>query len=109
MGSHSIRCPTCERLAEAQWRTAPECSRCANARRSYGADGLAVLLAFDGRCDMCGVQTDKPYIDHDHATGRVRGAVCNRCNTYEGYVRARRERGVVICDSELDAYLERSA
>jgi hypothetical protein len=39
-----------------------------------------------GVCDLCGVSlpTDPPYvgsnIDHDHATGAVRGLLCARCN-----------------------------
>jgi len=44
-----------------------------------------------GRCAICGV--DNPQrentkhfsIDHNHSTGKVRGLLCVRCNTFIGY------------------------
>lgn len=40
-----------------------------------------------GRCAICGVMPEKKnllHIDHDHATGRIRGMLCLRCNTALG-------------------------
>lgn len=45
-----------------------------------------------GRCDVCGVSKSGVSngglrLDHDHSTGRVRGLLCNGCNTAVGYAR----------------------
>lgn len=37
-----------------------------------------------GRCAICGYPTSSMRIDHHHETGRIRGLLCNRCNTQEG-------------------------
>lgn len=37
----------------------------------------------EGRCAICG-QHDVLVIDHDHATGLIRGLLCRSCNTCEG-------------------------
>jgi hypothetical protein len=55
--------------------------------------------AAGGACEICrkplslsktdGIET--AFIDHDHATGKVRGVLCNPCNRGIGY----------LCDSRL--------
>lgn len=48
----------------------------------------AMLLRQDGRCAICGDLPDvlkKPLcVDHDHATNKIRGLLCQRCNTGVG-------------------------
>lgn len=36
----------------------------------------------DGRCALCGVKFRALAVDHDHATGLVRGVLCMTCNVY---------------------------
>lgn len=62
-------------------------------KNRYGitvADYDRMLLAQGGRCAIC--KTDKSlgrgrfHVDHDHATGRVRGILCHLCNTALGRI-----------------------
>ena len=69
------------------------CRACTSARarrdhlvRTYGitADDVAAMLeAQDGVCAICRA-ADAAHIDHDHATGAVRGMLCFRCNAALG-------------------------
>jgi hypothetical protein len=59
-------------------------------KQNYGLtveDYNARLVAQGGVCAICG-KTEKGYlrVDHDHATGRVRGLLCNYCNAALGQV-----------------------
>jgi hypothetical protein len=61
--------------------------RLRNQLRKYGLtpEQFAEMLeAQDGRCAICGdtqATTKKRFhVDHCHATGRVRGLLCSRCN-----------------------------
>lgn len=55
-------------------------------RHSYGitlAEYDTILKGQGGGCAVCGVSSSgdrKLSVDHCHATGRVRGLLCNRCN-----------------------------
>jgi|ERR1035437_1039776 hypothetical protein len=39
-----------------------------------------LLMLADDHCMMCGVYGGTEVIDHDHATGKVRGLICISCN-----------------------------
>jgi hypothetical protein len=43
-----------------------------------------LLAAQDGHCALCPntPKTRRLHVDHDHATGRVRGLLCFRCNKF---------------------------
>lgn len=42
-------------------------------------------IASGGRCALCERRTEL-VIDHDHATGKVRGLICAQCNTLLGWL-----------------------
>jgi hypothetical protein len=51
----------------------------------------ALVVAAQGRCDLCGRQDDNSprfglSIDHQHVTQIVRGLLCGPCNQALGYV-----------------------
>ena len=53
----------------------------------------AIIAAQGGRCAICGEAPDTgPQVDHDHATGAVRGVLCTPCNTGLGHFRDSGER-----------------
>lgn len=93
-------CRKCSAQKTREWsKNNPE-KRAAAARRQW----LKVLYGITpefyeslhkaqrGRCAICGglgkrVRSDMRFclhVDHDHATGRIRGLLCNNCNTVLG-------------------------
>lgn len=49
-------------------------------------DVKVILEEQQGSCCICGCDiSKKPYVDHNHATGEVRGLLCNKCNRGLGY------------------------
>lgn len=61
-------------------------------KRYYGMtleDYNAMLSRQSGRCAACGkappVGGKRLYVDHDHATGNVRGLLCQHCNSAIGF------------------------
>jgi hypothetical protein len=69
--------------------------------RRYGisvADYNAMLQAQDGKCAICnsceaGGNSVRFHVDHDHASGSVRGLLCSRCNRLIG---AAEESGTIL-------------
>ena len=47
----------------------------------------AMLIRQYRRCAVCGGEMTPPNVDHDHATGAVRGLLCNPCNQAIGFFR----------------------
>jgi hypothetical protein len=75
--------------------------RLREAKRLYGItpDALQALIdAQGGLCAICGGEpgttgrrggVGRLHIDHNHATGRIRGLLCGYCNTMIGLARER--------------------
>lgn len=62
-------------------------------RRNGGAEIISkpidvqrLWLKACGRCSSCQRETNRLHLDHDHATGIVRGFLCNTCNVALGMV-----------------------
>jgi len=43
-------------------------------------------LMINENCQICNVELTKKCIDHCHSTNKVRGVLCNNCNTSLGLV-----------------------
>jgi hypothetical protein len=39
-----------------------------------------MIEAQGGLCAICAGPLDRPHVDHDHETGKVRGILCFNCN-----------------------------
>ncbi len=84
---HREKNPEEVEAATRRWREGhPENMRMMRNRyklKKYGLtaeDFFAILEGQGGLCAICGDVLDKPYIDHDHDTGEVRGLLCLKCN-----------------------------
>lgn len=86
-------------LAGVKARQTPAVKRAQHLHEKYGIttfDFDDLLAAQGGRCGIC--KTDKPVanrgglangwcVDHDHSTGKIRGVLCQGCNTGLGSFR----------------------
>jgi hypothetical protein len=55
--------------------------------RIRGVQYSAILEAQDGRCAICGKfpTIRRLHVDHSHATGKIRGLLCHKCNVGLGH------------------------
>lgn len=99
-GGLSWQCKDCRRKQDAEIRAKrePGWGRDYWLKRKYGLslDEYEALLAGQGGgCAICGAQDARYHnskrmksalhVDHDHATGTVRGILCNPCNVSLGH------------------------
>lgn len=98
------KCRTCGQLKEitaftkskrSRYGRAFTCKQCRADQeriRKYGItkEEYAEWMKRD-RCDICGIHSTQHngkgrlHLDHDHATGIVRGVLCNSCNAVLGH------------------------
>ena len=95
------KCKDCERKIRQKYYKPHE-----SARRKFklsDEDYTTLIEESQGCCNVCLQPTTKLCIDHNHYTGKVRGVLCNNCNTALGLVGDN-----VITLSKLIRYLEQS-
>lgn len=98
-------CKPCGKEAHSEWLAANaahsrEYSR-RRALRKYGItleEYMVILESQGGRCAICreaergASHQELLHVDHDHATGAVRGLLCFSCNRAIGYLKDSPER-----------------
>ena len=47
----------------------------------------AMIEKQDNKCKICGCDMNKPHVDHNHKTGKVRHLLCHQCNTALGLLK----------------------
>jgi hypothetical protein len=106
-GKPRSRCKACRKAENAVWRADhpdyisdnPVANRARvrrhRIRKRFGIDAPeydAIMKTFGPCCQICGKEEKQPgrngrlSLDHDHATGRLRGAICSNCNLVLGLV-----------------------
>lgn len=91
-GLHTL-CKTCNKKKAAKWKKEnPERARGTDYRRKYGIDYetyTSLLTQQEGSCAICKAKSSESlrgllFVDHCHKTGKVRGLLCQNCNTAIG-------------------------
>jgi len=58
-------------------------------RTTYGLtelDKQRFIEANNGKCACCHTVPKKFVVDHNHLTGKIRGIICQKCNTMIGFI-----------------------
>lgn len=84
-------CYVCKGCHKSYASQLPEKNRDSKLRKAFGIDLEEfnnMLEAQNGLCAICFTNTPKGngtfHVDHDHATGKIRGLLCHHCNTALG-------------------------
>lgn len=83
-GAGNKRCVDCTAKAEKRYVS--------SLKGKYGvspSEYQAMLSVQGNKCYVCrrGPGNRRLCVDHDHATGKVRGLLCGKCNTYLGHIK----------------------
>jgi hypothetical protein len=106
----SAHCKECRRRSEWRERNKEDGKSYSRYKENYLRWNYGISLAqFDAildtqkrLCAICDVYLTRPFVDHNHETGEIRGFVCCRCNTLVGYI----ERGKQGIVGKIYRYLE---
>lgn len=79
--------PTCWSwpVTDAHLERARLIRKCADLGDAYVAATRLIREWQQGRCAVCGGARCDEVLDHDHATGLIRGRLCQSCNLLEGF------------------------
>ncbi len=84
----------------------------------YKIDGWTLqqlLRSQGGACAICGKkllfwpEVRPPSIDHDHATGQVRGVLCQSCNLRVGWFEQAMKNGSQVLTQQVDGFAAKIA
>jgi hypothetical protein len=76
------KCKDCEREVRIKYYKPHHDTR----RKLKISDKIYEELMSNTNCQICNVELTKKCIDHCHSTNKVRGVLCNNCNTALGLV-----------------------
>ena len=76
------KCKDCEREVRRQYYKPHEFMR----RKFSLTEDQYDNLMKNEKCQICNVELTKKCIDHCHTTNKIRGVLCNNCNTALGLV-----------------------
>lgn len=101
-GRRLSRCKPCHNAQTLAYQRAnPEKRRATHRQHKYGVDADTVAAMHEAQAGTCAICKRPPgresgpasllHVDHCHATGRVRGLLCNTCNVALGLFQDRPE------------------
>ena len=93
------KCKTCQNSGRIKYYKPHEVMR----RKFNISESYYIELMKQEDCPCCGKKMEKKCIDHNHKTEKIRGVICNNCNTALGLLDDNKE-----TLSNLIQYLERS-
>jgi len=76
------KCKDCEREVRVKYYKPHHDTR----RKLKISDDLYEQLMSNTNCQICDAELTKKCIDHCHSTNKIRGVLCNNCNTALGLV-----------------------
>ena len=83
----AYRCKDCHHkqfaLPAPKYSYSKEYARMQKAKRQYNVSLEEYDEVISRGCQVCGSR-EKPCLDHDHTTMKVRGCLCHKCNTALG-------------------------